>query len=562
MRPRSTSVKSLSLRARPVEDPALSACRGACALAVVLLLLPLFGCQAPGKLSGAISVPEERLREIEPLDLQAMVAPETPSPVTTAPSETPAPSEIKLTLEECRAAALENNLDLKASLVSPSIAAESVTEEEARFEALFFSDASFSKTDDFSPGAGASGSEGVALDPGLRLPLVTGGTFSLDFPMVRGESSGYGRSYTTDARWRLSQPLMRNAWPKSNTHAIRIARYQSAMSQAGTKLDVVRTIAETDRIYWRLYAARRELDVRRNEYDLAVAQLERARRRVQAGAVSEVEVTRAESGVADRAESIIIAQNTVRQRERSLRRAIARGGLSLDSTAPILLATEPSPLRFALDAPRLIKAALDGRMEMLELELQLAQDASTIDFQRNATLPLLSLDYTYNVNGAGSTAHDSFDLLNDGNFEDHTIGLNLEIPLGNAAARSRLRRAVLSRIQRLATREAREAQVKQEVLDAVDQIEAGWQRILANRQRRVLADRTLSAEIRQFELGLRTSTDVLNAQTSLANAQSAEITALADYQIAQTDLAFATGTLLGSARIRWQPLPQQTSRPK
>jgi len=46
---------------------------------------------------------------------------------------------------------------------------------------------------------------------------------------------------------------------------------------------------------------------------------------------------------------------------------------------------------------------------------------------------------------------------------------------------------------------------------------------------------------------------VLDAAASLADAQLAEIRALADYQIAMVDIAFATGTLLGHAQIDWQP---------
>ena len=43
--------------------------------------------------------------------------------------------------------------------------------------------------------------------------------------------------------------------------------------------------------------------------------------------------------------------------------------------------------------------------------------------------------------------------------------------------------------------------------------------------------------------GARTATDVLDAQSRLAEAQSAEIRALAEYQISLVDLAFATGTI-------------------
>jgi outer membrane protein len=77
---------------------------------------------------------------------------------------------------------------------------------------------------------------------------------------------------------------------------------------------------------------------------------------------------------------------------------------------------------------------------------------------------------------------------------------------------------------------------------------------LASRQNAILAGRRYKAETRQFELGLGTSTDVLDAQTAFADAQSAEISALAEYQIALVDLAYATGTLLGAAKVQCQPM--------
>ena len=53
-------------------------------------------------------------------------------------------------------------------------------------------------------------------------------------------------------------------------------------------------------------------------------------------------------------------------------------------------------------------------------------------------------------------------------------------------------------------------------------------------------------------LGSRTSTDVLDAATRLADAQSAEIRALADYEVAKIDLAVATGTVLGASAVGWE----------
>jgi outer membrane protein TolC len=112
-------------------------------------------------------------------------------------------------------------------------------------------------------------------------------------------------------------------------------------------------------------------------------------------------------------------------------------------------------------------------------------------------------------------------------------------------------------VQRLGTREARRQSIRTEVFDALDGLTQSWQRILAARLETILAARTLAAEERQFDVGLRTSTDVLDASASLADAQSREVAALASYQISLVDIAFATGTSLGAARIRWEPFSSE-----
>jgi outer membrane protein TolC len=151
--------------------------------------------------------------------------------------------------------------------------------------------------------------------------------------------------------------------------------------------------------------------------------------------------------------------------------------------------------------------------------------------------------------------------LRQSDFVDHRLGVNLEVPIGNAAAKSRLRESMLARLQTLATVEQRELAIRQEVLNAIDQLEANWQRILAARQRVIAEARVLEVEIRQFEQGLRTSTEVIDQQTRLASAKLSEVAAVSDYQIAQVDIAFATGTVLGASRIAWAPTGPSTPRP-
>ena len=506
-----------------------------------------------------IEVREEQLRRIDPINLDEMRVQEDPTEQEQLAEDAAPKPEVELSLDECRVQALESNLGLRVQLRNPPIAETGVGEARAQFEPSFFANFRFASRDiPISSALDSAKSKIYDADMGVTIPLRTGGQITFDLAANRTETNNVftvlNPSYNTAALASISQPLLRNAGVRANTHGIRIARYQRQISEANAKLDVIRVLAAVDRVYWRLYASRRELEVRKNEYDLAVAQLERAQRRVNAGAGPQVEVIRAEAGVAERLEAIIIADNNVRDRERDLKRILNRTGLEIESPTVIVPTTEPAPMHYKMDLKKLIAAALVNRMELLILELQRAQDRSQEAFDRNQMLPLLTLDYTYNVNGLGATAGDAFDLLDNVEFDSHSGGARLIVPIGNKAARSRLHRSMLIRLQRIATKAQREALIRQEVANAADGLEATWQRILASRQRTILAARTLKAEERQFELGLRTSTDVLEAQTDLADAQSAEVRALTEYQISQVDLAFATGMLLGASGVEWEPI--------
>jgi len=502
----------------------------------------------------------ERTRQIETLELPEAGEQKVPEDVNEA-KQAP-PKELELTLEECRALTLENNLDLKVQLINPSVAAEKVSQQEAQFEAAFYSNLTFSKTDtpvaSFLDEISGSQVDFLSTNLGVQVPLRTGGTVNFDMAENRAKTGSFysifDPSYSNDMSVSISQPLLRNAGKRANTYAIRIAEYERQITDARTKLEVIRIIADVDRVYWRLYAARRELDVRKQQYDLAQALYEQAGRFVAAGDKPQIEVIRTEAGVAQQLEAIILAENNVRDRERDLKRTLNKAGLDMQSQTVLIAATEPDPVRYNLEKEKVVETAMKNRMEMLELELQIAEDYDTIDYMRNKSLPLVTLDYRYNVNGLGGTRNDSFDLLFDKRFEDHRVGLQLLVPLGNEAAKSQLRQAFYQRKQRLASRDSREALIELEVLNAIDQLEANWQRILASRQSTILDSRLFEAEKRQFELGLGTSTDVLRAQADFAESQRSEILALSEYQISLVDLAYATGTMLGAAKVRWEPI--------
>jgi outer membrane protein len=534
---------------------------------IVLLVMPVLitGCDEFKKQEDflEVKVRPEQTREIKTLKLE-----EKTEPNETTEVNKPGQVEVKLSIEQCRAMTLKNNLDLKVQLIEPTLAAKQLSAEEAKFEASFFSTLSYSNIGQPSVVVEqAQKYKSQTADLGVQVPLQTGGTVRFDMadtrtstpfvtqdPVTGNLTSGNVASYTPSTTFSLSQPLLRGAGKRVSTYSIRILEYQSQITDAMTKLEVIRVLANADRGYWRLYAARKELEVRQQEYELARAQLEQTRRMVLLGEKASVEETRSEAGVAERLNGIITAKKDLDDRQRELKQIMNEAGLRIDSPDAVVPVTEPDPVRYDIDKDRLTTSAVENRMEMLEVELQLAQDSSTVDYYKNQTLPLVALDYTYSLNGLGATRSDAYDMMFDRKLESRSAAMSIVVPLGNEAAKSRLLEAQYRKRQRLFSKSNRRIQIENEVLGAIEQLEANWQSILAGRQNSILAGRLYEAEKRQFVAGLRTATDVLDAQAKFANAQSTEIRALTEYQIAQIDLAYATGTLLGAAKIQWEPI--------
>jgi outer membrane protein TolC len=531
----------------------------------------LLGLPAPGRLSAAQpwtrspaeaaveeAVASHDVQEVPAIPLVEAETEAEVEPVSKRSTSAERPVR-NLGLEECRRLALSHNLDLRAQLVTPAVAAEQVRAEQAKFESVFYTNLSTVFTD--TPTSSAlDGSQVYQFrgEAGVQIPLTTGGTLTLSLADRRTKTDNVfsllDPAYEVDAGVRLSQPLLRGAGWATNRYTIRVAQLDRAVADTRTRLEVTRVLANVDRLYWRLYAARRDLDVGLRQYELAEAQAEQAQRFVEAGRRTDIEVLRAEAAMAQRLQAIILADAAVRQRERDLKRVLNAPGLPVAGSVGVVPESDPVPVWYGLDRDRLLHVARKERMELLEYEYQALKQAMTVEYMRNQALPLVTLDYSYNLNGLGAARGDAYDVLARHDFEDHYVGLSVVVPLGNRGAASRLRQACLQRLQLLHTRESRERLVEVEVLNALDQVTANWQRILAAEQSVTLHQRLVDAQKRQFEVGLGTGTDVLGTQTALADAERTQLSALVDYQISLVDLAYATGTLLGAGGVEWQPV--------
>jgi len=500
------------------------------------------------------------------------------SPPAKAPEKAVPKASNTLSISQVRALALENNLELKIAQINPKIAAADVSEEQAKFDDLIFARAKYGSKNTpaqnldvvtFTPAESSSSllkgetdkltavpqrTDILDMEAGIVIPLRTGAkmTLSVPFDEKRQFKGVASEQYLNALRFSISQPLLRDGGIDTNVAGIRIARYEQQAVDVSTRLQAIRVLAAVERGYWGLYVAWGELDVRRQQYENAADNLAMVRKRVTEGITAAVEINRAEIGVAERMEGLIVAETTLKLRQRQLKLLLNDPEMDLDTATVLIPETTPTLLQFTFDREQLAQQALQGRLELLELELKLAADMTKIDYLSNQTLPLFMLDYNYSSLGRDTASFGSaFGQSLDGDYSDWSVGLRMELPLTNELRRARRDRSIQQRLQRLTTLQLRELSVRREIYDTLDQLEQNWQRILAARQNVLLAGINYDAELKQFREGLRTMTEVLETLTRLGDAQLREVRAIGDYQISMIDLAFATGTLLGHSRVDW-----------
>jgi outer membrane protein len=489
-----------------------------------------------------------------------------------------------MSVEAMRVAVLRGNLALDVALLEPELARLHVGVEEGKFDAILGSTIAygqkdlprldgplvgFSSDDPDLAGSTAKLTEveqqrrTLDFDLGVTVPLPTGGAIAVDGVLAQKEVTDPQRfeQYVAATRFSFSQPLLRGAGTAANLASIRIARTDLRAAEVRTKLACLATLARAEKAYWRLWAARAVLDVRTEQHRLASENLRLVRRRVEQGITPRIEITRAEQGLVKQLEALVVAETQWRLRQRALKTFLADERFPLDGTNAIHTTTPPRLVGFELDPDALVQRALAERLDLIELELQLLRDDLEVERRDNLMLPLANLEFRYGIldrdRDLGSAWQEQWDVDHD----ELGVGLSFELPLTNQRRRAERDLAVLQRMRRFATKAAREQAVRQEVLDAIDVLRQDWQRIAAARQSVVVAGANYDAELRQFQQGLRTMREVFEALTDVGAAQRAEIAAITDYQVAQVDIAFATGTLLGYARVDLSPIDLPTTAP-
>lgn len=224
----------------------------------------------------------------------------------------------------------------------------------------------------------------------------------------------------------------------------------------------------------------------------------------------------------------------------------------------------------SIDATTALQQAQAQRPEFLTARYALENDDTGIRLARNHLKPDLSLAGFYQSNGLGGNEFSlttgqlisqgglgsSFNQLFGFGFPGYGATLALNLPIKNRAAQADLGSALVSRHRDMYSAQQVQEQVMLEVSNSIHQLELAKLTLAAGKTALDLAQKELTAEQRKYELGAKTISFLLDAQTRLAQAESSLLQAQITYQIAVAAVDHATGGLLQPYRVQVAELSQ------
>ena len=472
-----------------------------------------------------------------------------------APSE---PPPLELSLQKAILLALSNNIDVKIERLQPQIAETDIEAQESVFDpavkAEVFKGAARqqSELNPFLTGSTEPFQSTFEATAGLEKKFTTGATAGLAFENTRLSTNSavqrFNPSWGSDLVLSLTQPLLKDSGQEFNLGQIVIAKNTKEISDAQFKQRVIDVVSAVEQTYWDLVRAIELLDVAEQSLGLAQELLEINKAKVEAGQLAPIDVVEAEAGVAVREEAVILAEDGIRDVEERLRSLLDIDKSPALPVPPIIPVDRPVDTRFSFSLPESVRTAFSNRPDYLQTKKDLENRRVAIDLAKNQVKPRVDLVASAGLNGLGSTWENNMEELN-GDYYDLRIGLRFEYPLGNRAAKSQLARRRLERRQVEFRIENLEKDITLQVRSAIRQVQTDFKRIQTTRVSRRLAERKLEAEQAKFEVGISTTTDVLDFQVDLASARVRETEALIDYNKSLIALYQSLGTTLEQSRI-------------
>ncbi len=328
----------------------------------------------------------------------------------------------------------------------------------------------------------------------------------------------------------LTQALYR--WDYVNQ--LRQAKASTRQAEAELNQAYQDIILRVSQRYFDVLAARDGLEFAQAEKNAISRQLDQAKQRFEVGLIAITDVHEAQAAFDLATASEIVAQNVLASSRLALR--------ELTGKLPDKLATLGTKIELAIPEPASIDAwtesALQRNFSLLAAEAATEVAHQQLSQQRAGRYPAIDLVASHNYNNIGGGSFGSRTT------EDNRISLQLNLPIyqgGGISAGIRNANAQLS--QAKDSLEQRRRAIQREASDAYLSLLAGISQVKALQQAVISSESALNATEAGYEVGTRTTVDVLISRRELFRTQRDLARARYDYVLANLRLQQAAGAL-------------------
>lgn len=481
-----------------------------------------------------------------------------------------AQSVVGISLEQAIRLAVENNLELRFARLEPIISEMQTIQAEAAFDWIFFTSLQYTEIDQQIQDRATSGvnlsaefnqNQETAWTLGVRRQLPTGAELQLQQIYTYGDSDqgnfilSPNPSHTLNFALQFDQPLLRGFGRDVGLAQVRLNRNAERDSIAELRGELISTVLETERAYWQLAQAYRDLLILRRLQERGEEVFDRVYQRRLIDAAPP-QIFSALSRVEDRKGNVIAAQNVLRRRSDQLKRLLNDPSLPMSGEALLIPLDGPADEAVSYSVLDAYTTALQNRPEIDRAILSI--DSATIRRQvaENNTLPQLDLRTQVRLNALEDDIRNAYDTALEARFIDLVVGLFFEQPIGNRGAEALARQRLVEREQAMISLRNTVQGIALEIRSQLDNMVTNYRLIEQRRIARLAAAETLRALIVQNEtiqgFSIERLEVELNRQEGLAQAERAEVEALVNYQISIAELNAATGTNLERNGIEFE----------
>lgn len=408
-------------------------------------------------------------------------------------------SQNALTLEDCLQLAFKNSRMLQVADLGAEAAAEQVAEARAQLW----------------PSVGLSGLY-------TRIGKIT----SFTIPMGgMSRTFQFGTPNRVNLDLKLQLPLF--TWGRINS-TIEMSQVGRSLAEVQRRQQKVELTDQVLRAFYAVLLNEEVVRLRQESIGRAERHWKTAQERFQAGVVPQLELLRAEVELKNAQSAWNEAQRNLDKSKIFLAKLIGRD----DRQVAVAGVFQFDPIR--LNDAELIATATSARSDIQAIRLQQQMSQSQIALAKSGNKPNLFLFSGYNVvNG--------FDPLNPDKFVDnYDVGVQLALPLFDGFTTfHKVQQAELQQQQiRLQEQELKEL-VQLQVRQAIVTLQQAEDKIKTQEENIVLAKQVLQVAERQYQDGLVSSMEVLDAQHTLSQSELLRTQAIFNHVMTKLDLCRA-----------------------